>query len=77
MKSAELIFLVEEDPQGGLTAKAIAGSHIRLTSGTWGREHHITIPNHDYIKIGTLNNILKELGLYLGKTKDEVVKELF
>lgn len=26
MKSAELIFLVEEDPQGGLTAKAIGES---------------------------------------------------
>jgi len=26
MKAAELIFLVEEDPQGGLTAKAIGES---------------------------------------------------
>jgi len=26
MKSAELIFLIEEDPQGGLTAKAIGES---------------------------------------------------
>jgi len=53
------------------------GSHIRLTSHAYGKEHHITVPDHDYIKIGTLNSILNDLVLYLGKTKEEVVKDLF
>lgn len=32
------------------------GSHIRLSTTVKG-EHHITIPNHDYLKIGTLSII--------------------
>ena len=36
------------------------GSHIRLTTSKNG-EHHITIPNHSPIKIGTLNAILKDI----------------
>jgi predicted RNA binding protein YcfA (HicA-like mRNA interferase family) len=34
------------------------GSHIRLTTQLNG-EHHLTIPNHDLIKIGTFKSILK------------------
>ena len=40
------------------------GSHIKLTSELNG-EHHITIPNHTPIKIGTLNAILNDLSHYL------------
>ncbi|MBA2379869.1 MAG: type II toxin-antitoxin system HicA family toxin [Blastocatellia bacterium] len=36
------------------------GSHIRLTTKTNG-EHHITIPAHDPIKIGTLSSILTDI----------------
>ncbi len=36
------------------------GSHIRLTTMQHG-EHHETIPNHNPIKIGTLNGILKSI----------------
>jgi predicted RNA binding protein YcfA (HicA-like mRNA interferase family) len=52
------------------------GSHIRLTT-TINGEHHITIPNHSSLKIGTLSSIIKEVALYLGKTKEDVIKELF
>ena len=51
-------------------------SHIRLTTSENG-EHHITIPNHDPIKIGTLSSILGEVANHLGKTKEEVIGELF
>lgn len=34
-----------------------SGSHIRLTT-TENGEHHVTIPNHDTIKLGTLASIL-------------------
>ncbi len=53
------------------------GSHIRLTSRYTGEEHNITIPAHKPIKIGTLNNILKEVAEYLGITKGELIKNLF
>ena len=36
------------------------GSHIRLTTSQNG-EHHITIPAHDPIKIGTLSAILNDV----------------
>ena len=36
------------------------GSHIRLITQEKG-EHHVTIPNHSPLKIGTLNAILKSI----------------
>jgi predicted RNA binding protein YcfA (HicA-like mRNA interferase family) len=52
------------------------GSHIRITTTLIG-EHHITIPNHNPLKIGTLSSILSELAHHFSKTKDEVIKDLF
>ena len=52
------------------------GSHIRLTTSLNG-EHHITIPNHDPLKIGTLSSDLGEVANHLAKTKEEVIQELF
>lgn len=36
------------------------GSHIRLTTQRNG-EHHVTIPAHKPLKIGTLNAILRDV----------------
>ena len=52
------------------------GSHIRLTSAIKG-EHHITIPKHKPLKIGTLNNILSDIARYLEKDKQSIIEELF
>lgn len=52
------------------------GSHIRLTR-TADKEYHITIPNHNPIKIGTLNNILNEVSQQLSITKKELTEILF
>ena len=52
------------------------GSHIRLTSEQNG-EHHITVPAHDPIKIGTLNAILKEIGEHNYLDRAELIKMLF
>ena len=52
------------------------GSHIRLTTQQNG-EHHITIPNHSPIKTGTLSSILSEVAIHLGRTKDELMQEMF
>ena len=47
------------------------GSHIRLTTSRNGT-HHITIPNHKPIKVGTLSGILRDIGQHLNKTKEEI-----
>ncbi len=52
------------------------GSHIRLTT-TLNGEHHITIPNHNPIKLGTLSSILNDIAIHFQKTKQEVIEELF
>jgi predicted RNA binding protein YcfA (HicA-like mRNA interferase family) len=51
------------------------GSHIRLTTQIFG-QHHITIPNHDPIRIGTLNAILMEVASHFGISKEELVNRL-
>lgn len=40
----------------GYEVRRQTGSHIRITTQRNG-EHHVTIPVHDPIKIGTLNAI--------------------
>ncbi|MDZ4824269.1 MAG: type II toxin-antitoxin system HicA family toxin [Flavobacteriales bacterium] len=53
-----------------------SGSHIRMTTQQNG-EHHITIPNHAPVKIGTLSAILNDIAEHFGKTKSEFVDALF
>ena len=52
-------------------------SHIRLISNFKEREHKITIPDHNPIKIGTLNNILNDLTDYLKINKKILIEELY
>lgn len=52
------------------------GSHIRLTSTFCGEEHHVTIPNHNPLRVGTLSAILGDVASYLNVTKDEIIREI-
>ena len=52
------------------------GSHIRLTTQRKG-EHHITSPNHDPLKIGTLSSILDLVAEHFKINKGELVDILF
>lgn len=52
------------------------GSHIRLTTALHG-EHHITIPAHKYLKIGTLSSILNDIAIHFKIDKSDLIKELF
>jgi len=54
-----------------------AGSHIKLTTNLKGTEHHLTVPAHNPVKVGTLNNILNDLVFYLEMDKQALIKELF
>ena len=51
------------------------GSHIRLTTTLKGA-HHITIPRHKALKVGTLNSILSDLAKYLEIDKQVLTDEL-
>lgn len=53
-----------------------SGSHMRLTSNLRG-EHHITIPAHKYLKIGTLSSILNDIAIHFKTDKSDLIKELF
>jgi len=52
------------------------GSHIRLTTQEKG-EHHITIPNHSPLKIGTLNAILKSIANHFQISRDDIIRRIF
>lgn len=52
------------------------GSHLRLTTSQGG-EHHVTIPTHDPLRVGTLAAILSSVVEHFGVTRDHLVQELF
>lgn len=52
------------------------GSHIRLTTEQEG-EHHVTIPRHGSLRVGTLSAILKEVSNHLGISRDQLLEDLF
>lgn len=51
------------------------GSHMRLTTQQRG-EHHVTIPRHDALRVGTLAGILADVAEHLGLSRDELLEEL-
>lgn len=51
------------------------GSHVRLTTELEGT-HHVTIPNHDPIRLGTLASILDDIAHHFGLSRDELIKRL-
>ena len=44
------------------------GSHIRLTTAQQG-EHHITIPNHNPLQVGTLSAMLAAIAAHFSMTR--------
>jgi hypothetical protein len=41
------------------------------------REHHVTIPRHDSLRIGTLASIVDAVAAHLEITRDELLARLF
>ncbi len=52
------------------------GSHMRLTTRERG-EHHITIPAHESLRVGTLEFILASIAHHLGLDRQELTLRLF
>jgi predicted RNA binding protein YcfA (HicA-like mRNA interferase family) len=74
------------DVSGARLVKALAslgyrvsrqtGSHIRLTCEQ-PKQHHLTIPNHDPLRLGTLSAILADVGAHHGLSRDALIEKLF
>ena len=52
------------------------GSHLRLSTQREG-EHHITVPQHDALRVGTLASILGDVAEHFRMTREEVAERLF
>ena len=52
------------------------GSHLRLSTSQRA-EHHITIPNHNPIKVGTLSAILGDVAAHFQINREDLIKQLF
>ncbi|MEJ7672928.1 MAG: type II toxin-antitoxin system HicA family toxin [Chitinophagaceae bacterium] len=73
ISSKELIKLLKKF---GYQITRQKGSHIRVTTTQQG-EHHITVPNHDPIRLGTLSSIISAVANHFKKTKEEIAAEIF
>jgi len=68
--------LVKRFQRLGYSVTRQTGSHIRLTTQENG-EHHITIPDHQNLKVGTLNSILTDVAQHFNITRDELIARLW
>lgn len=53
-----------------------AGSHIRLTCEQ-PKQHHVTIPNHESLRLGTLSGILNDVAAHHGLNRAALLERLF
>jgi len=60
----------------GYSATRQTGSHLRLTTAS-PSEHHVTIPLHDPLKVGTLAAILADIAAHHEISRDELLNRLF
>jgi len=63
--------------QYGYVVTRQTGSHIRLKSSLRGTDHHVTIPAHHTLKLGTLNAIISGVATYLKVDRAQLLQELF
>ncbi len=68
--------LAELLKQLGYSVTRQTGSHMRLTT-LQGGEHHITIPRHKELRLGTLNAILNDVAEHHHIERDNLDKLLF
>jgi predicted RNA binding protein YcfA (HicA-like mRNA interferase family) len=52
------------------------GSHLRLTTNLKG-QHHVTIPRHESLRVGTLGAILSDVAAHLEMERDELALQIF
>jgi predicted RNA binding protein YcfA (HicA-like mRNA interferase family) len=52
------------------------GSHVRLTTQVNG-EHHVTVPRHRTLRLGTLSGIVDEVAKHHQLGRDDAARRLF
>ncbi len=52
------------------------GSHVRITTLESG-EHHVTIPRHSPLRVGTVAAILGDVAAHFSISKTELIERLF
>jgi len=60
----------------GYSTTRQTGSHLRLTTAN-PSEHHVTIPLHDPLRVGTLAAILADVADHQEMSRDELLDRLF
>lgn len=52
------------------------GSHLRLTTDS-PAQHHVTIPAHDPLKVGTVAAVLADVAAHLAIDREELLRRMF
>jgi predicted RNA binding protein YcfA (HicA-like mRNA interferase family) len=52
------------------------GSHVRLRKRSELGEHNLTVPDHDVLAKGTLNDLLTRVSLWNGIPKEALIERL-
>jgi predicted RNA binding protein YcfA (HicA-like mRNA interferase family) len=73
LSAAELVKALERT---GYRVTRQTGSHLRLTAEL-PSQHHVTIPAHDPLKVGTLAAILAAVAQHQQLDRDELLRRLF
>ena len=60
----------------GYSVTRQTGSHLRLTTFEHG-EHHLTIPLHSPLRIGTLSAILYDVSTHFKVSREQLLEILF
>ena len=60
----------------GYTVTRQTGSHVRLTCPA-PQEHHVTVPLHDPLRVGTLAAILSAVASAHGLSREHLLAKLF
>ncbi len=60
----------------GYSAVRQRGSHIRMEKVTSAGTHKITIPNHNPVAKGTLNDILSRISIWNQISKEKLIEML-
>lgn len=68
--------LVKRLARLGYAVSRQTGSHLRLTTSTGG-EHHVTVPRHDPLRIGTLAAVLDAVAAHHRLDREALLHRLF
>jgi len=68
--------LIRRLRQLGYLPSRQSGSHIRLTARDGRGEHHLTVPRHDPLRIGTLAAILDAVAARQGIGREALLARL-